>query len=572
MKKTFISSKKITFLAFLVFAVPLLLLLLLFDFYTIQKQTFQSTSAFSALLIPYRNAMENALGNSEEFLADTISNDINLQAMYYAKTKTDTHLAAMNIVPTCRAILKAEPLIGEFALYSGKYDYYYPVYNYNYPLEDQQTIKRYVQASKNRGNRRGWTDVSLSDRIVLIRTLTFENIVCAAVVDPSLDSAIQNDQEANNQILFYMSKTGTLFTPSSGPLSLEKKTYSGGWQIVTANDKRHYLLVKAAIPNTDMLLVHASLYRTFWEQLDLLQMTMIAASIFMALLIPVCWSVLKRMLFQPMQKLTETMQNIEQTGFDACTPECSNIYEVRQFSHTFNLMIRQIRHLKIISYERKLEMQQAQLQYLQLQIRPHFFISCLKVLYGLAEQKQYHSIQDMILALSDYLRYTFKDITKLVPLSMELHSVQNYIGLQNFSTPHPPALSLDIAADTTDLPVPPLSLLTFVENALKHTKNVTGLTQIEIKSDILSSQEGNFLNLTVRDNGGGFTKEQLGTLNKDVPRLYTANHVGVSNVRQRLHLIYGDAATLAFTNGKDGGCVDLYIPILENNDSGSENQ
>jgi hypothetical protein len=48
-------------------------------------------------------------------------------------------------------------------------------------------------------------------------------------------------------------------------------------------------------------------------------------------------------------------------------------------------MMDQIKSLKIIAYEKTLAAQQAQLQYLQIQIRPHFFLNCLSALYGLAE-------------------------------------------------------------------------------------------------------------------------------------------------------------------------------------------
>lgn len=89
-----------------------------------------------------------------------------------------------------------------------------------------------------------------------------------------------------------------------------------------------------------------------------------------------------------------------------------------------------IRQLKITSYEKELEAKHAKLQYLQLQIRPHFYLNCLKNLYALAETKQYHSIQNTILALSGYLRFIFRDNMKRIPLSQELRSIRDYMQLR----------------------------------------------------------------------------------------------------------------------------------------------
>ena len=72
-------------------------------------------------------------------------------------------------------------------------------------------------------------------------------------------------------------------------------------------------------------------------------------------------------------------------------------------------MLDTISQQKINSYEQELEIQRTQMQCLQLQIRPHFFLNCLSKIYSLAGEKQFSPIQELSLDLSAYFRNIFKD-------------------------------------------------------------------------------------------------------------------------------------------------------------------
>ena len=66
-----------------------------------------------------------------------------------------------------------------------------------------------------------------------------------------------------------------------------------------------------------------------------------------------------------------------------------------------------------MAYDRLLQVQKTKMQYYQIQIRPHFFLNCMKNLYAMAEGKKYEKIQEMILTLSSYLRAVLKDYSAL---------------------------------------------------------------------------------------------------------------------------------------------------------------
>ena len=248
-------------------------------------------------------------------------------------------------------------------------------------------------------------------------------------------------------------------------------------------------------------------------------------------------------------------------------PEDQPVAEFRAFSHTLNYMLRSIQKLQKESYEQKLDLQQAQLQYLYLQIRPHFYINCLKNIYSLAEQRQYKQIQEATLSLSDYFRYVFRDFNKMVTLSQELHFIKTYVALQRVNYARSVTLSMDIDARTSENEILPLSLLTFVENSIKHSQNTTDLS-IHICSHLLETPKGMRLNLTVSDNNGGFPPKELEILNhiSKYKSLYENYHVGISNIYYRMELTYHHEGMLFFYNQDNGSCVEITIPVEKENE------
>ena len=114
----------------------------------------------------------------------------------------------------------------------------------------------------------------------------------------------------------------------------------------------------------------------------------------------------------------------------------------------------EIHNLKIRTYENKLIIQKSQLQYFQIQLKPHFYLNCLKTLYGMIQQNKGNDAQQMILYVSQYIRYTFRDNSSLVPLQTELNQVQNYYKLQKLNTRDSSELTISADPAVSKFPVP----------------------------------------------------------------------------------------------------------------------
>lgn len=236
--------------------------------------------------------------------------------------------------------------------------------------------------------------------------------------------------------------------------------------------------------------------------------------------------------------------------------------EFKQVNDTFNNMIDQITKLKIDSYERQLAAERSEMAALKMQIRPHFVLNCLKNVYALAQTGRTGEIQSLILLLSRHLRYVLSYSEDTVPLEREVELCQNYIELSSVGQEHPAACSVEVNSCLDTLPVPPVSLLTLVENSVKHGAREGSILKISITARRLEMEEGALANITVSDNGPGFTPQQLEELNKAMPREENGRHVGLANALRRFQLLYGDGLAVAFASGREGGAkIELFLPL-----------
>lgn len=224
--------------------------------------------------------------------------------------------------------------------------------------------------------------------------------------------------------------------------------------------------------------------------------------------------------------------------------------ELNEATEIFDSLIQQMEVLKIDMYEERIARTRTELDYFQLQIKPHFFVNCFSIIFGMAQSQKYEAIQELCLKLSSYVRHLFVNSFDLVPLEDELTHIREYLEIQNirFKT----AIQLDLSADDpVNYRIPPLILLTLVENSVKHNKFQENL---RIAISACDDGCGNVV-LSVSDNGIGAGPETLAALNNRVFEASREEQVGIKNILRRLELIYGESFSIEFSNlpGTEGG-------------------
>lgn len=270
--------------------------------------------------------------------------------------------------------------------------------------------------------------------------------------------------------------------------------------------------------------------------------------------------------FKPLAELVETMKKIEADDLQCRTGRYSS-KEFAQVNDTFNRMINTITNLKIESYERKLAAREAELAAekaeltsLRMQIQPHFYLNCLKNIYGLAQMGSFQEIQDEILLLSKHLRYIFGLKSETVSLKEELKMCENYVQLQAIGRRNKSQCELDIPLELLELQVPPVSILSLVENAVKYGVVLDRELVITIKVSFLRMEDSKLADLKICDNGQGFPSEIIEQLNKGIQPTDSGEHIGIWNVIQRFHILYGKRFAINFWN-HNGANIELMIQL-----------
>ncbi len=264
---------------------------------------------------------------------------------------------------------------------------------------------------------------------------------------------------------------------------------------------------------------------------------------------------IRRVLFNPMKKLISAMVKVSQGDLDIRLTEDSS-YEFNFLYSSFNNMIERVQTLKMNIYEEEIQVQKAELKHLQSQIKPHFFLNSLNIVYNLAVLKDFDSIKQMILYLGNYLRFTLKNEDKLVPLEEELNHIENYLKIQKLRFVDRFSYNIKTEEEYSLFLIPPLTIQPFVENSIIHGYNrKVDMFKVEITINI---KKDNIV-ISIADNGKGFSPVKLLELQGKNFNNNDGEHIGIWNVYRRLNINYGQGVDLKFHNRDSGGSVVTII-------------
>jgi len=188
---------------------------------------------------------------------------------------------------------------------------------------------------------------------------------------------------------------------------------------------------------------------------------------------------------------------------------------------------------------------EAHLQALQAQIEPHFLFNTLaniKLLYETESSRAKPLIHD----LAAYLRTALPQMRDMrSTLARELELAQAYLSILKVRMGERLNVLIDVPADLREATLPPMMLLTLVENAIKH-----GLGSLPQGGTITirAAHSAERLRVSVIDDGIGF------------PKGFGAG-VGLANTRARLTALYGDEGRLTLDANPHGGVIaEIELP------------
>lgn len=271
-------------------------------------------------------------------------------------------------------------------------------------------------------------------------------------------------------------------------------------------------------------------------------------------------------ILEPLEKFGQKLEELEKEQ-SLNDDGSNNLLELESVSGKFKELLRKIQGLKIAIYEKELAEQKAELEYTQEQIKPHFFLNCLSLIHGIADKNHEGEIVEITTVLSDYMRYIFQDSKKQRDVEEELEHIEAYIRIQKLRYGEE-AFSFEATmdGDIGEWKVPSLLLQTLVENSVVHGVSLDRKSEISLYLTNETYEDGEYLYICISDTGNGFSKEALDAIEHDTPIIYHGrHHVGISNIKRRLALMYGERASITCSNMDEnyGAVVEVRFPKTE---------
>lgn len=352
--------------------------------------------------------------------------------------------------------------------------------------------------------------------------------------------------------------------------------------------------------------VHADVYSAAAEQE--IRQSLILLLLFVVLFVAARYIyVTNRSVLRPLENFQIALKNVSAED-SILHMESPPLRELEPADQQLKNLVSQLQKMRISVYEEELERKKFEITFLQHQIRPHFYLNCLATIDSMAQLGEIEELRKMVLFTSQYIRYLFQVDSNLVRLSYELTHIEAYLDIQNLRMEENFEVEVKAAPEAMEACIPPLFLISFVENSVKHASVSAGE---KLKISIHCRREKERLVVDIEDSGQGFPpeflREQEGELplaegkggeplvaeRKEEPpvakrreegaaigekreegsqikeAVLKRTHIGIANSRKRLALLYGRSYRLVLLNlpaPAHGAVVHVEIPFEQSSE------
>lgn len=294
------------------------------------------------------------------------------------------------------------------------------------------------------------------------------------------------------------------------------------------------------------------------ETATLLLVNIIIDAIVILIAVITIWRIIRR-ITSPIDRLCRNMKEVGQGNFEKRELIDTND-EIGMLSRSYNEMVSNLESLIEHVYIMEISNRQAELEFLKMQINPHFLYNTLDTISWMARIEQKENIADVTIALASLLRNSIKQENR-IPISIELENIRNYLLIQKYRFGEKLEWKLLIEPQCEEFYMPGFILQPLVENAIIHglePKKEKGKLMLSIK------QEDGVVKFTVADNGVGMSEELMQQLSEDMCDKSTRSCIGLKNADRRLRLHYGDDSTLHVESDCEIGTrISFYIPVSQ---------
>ena len=486
----------------------------------------------------YADSVNEKLHSVERFMYSTITHNESLEKLNHVQTFLEYQENLKKVQTSFTEFEYQNETHMTFLLETDSTDYFINVSNLYIPYEDYLLLKSNLKSLRSDISDRKWKNVTTKNSEYLVKSVHYEGKIIYAVI-------------SSEDILKPLRK---LNIGNNGKLSLKEPNNipSENYLIHAQNEKTH-------LPFDIYVLVD---YAEVFRNITLLEVFLSAVPIIITILSIIIILYIRQWMIKPITRLTE---RLSQLG-DSIPPSeffiSEGILEIDKANDKLNKVIFDMQELKIREYHSQLELKKIELNYLKNQIRPHFYLNMLSMIHSMLQTKNYKEIEELTILTSNYLRHLFMANQDFSELKDEVQHIKDYLEIQRIRYGNSIYFSLDYNSDLQNTLVPSLLLQTFIENTIKHGFSFQDLFTILLSIKKVKTENSDYIQICIEDNGPGFSEEILSKLNQKQSLITEdGHHIGITNTIERLNLLYPNDYTITFENNEEGGAkILLLIP------------
>lgn len=255
-----------------------------------------------------------------------------------------------------------------------------------------------------------------------------------------------------------------------------------------------------------------------------------------------------------MRKLRQTTE-IDQNAYVVVDTQD----EFRKLADVYNEMLARIEKLIQQVYKQEILAKDSQIESLQAQINPHFLYNTLDCINSLADLGKMQEVKKTVISLGNIMRMSIKG-DAFLKIEEELEYVNQYLYIQKMRFQEKILYLVEIPETLYQYYIPKLTIQPLLENAMIHgVSGMQGTGMIVV----LGGEEEDGIYITVKDNGVGIPETVIRQLDQIQDVLDQKKHIGIFNIQQRIHLLYGSTYGLSVERLQPSGTsVTVRLPKI----------
>lgn len=508
------------------------------------------------------NSLSNAVNDLNE-IALNINDIVNLKS----NNESVRYFAAMRLTDILSERIAISRTTDSLAIYNPEYDTLLMSSSNRVSAKEKiyaSDIVRTVLVNQKYSLNDLWSPIKIEKEVFFFKAYRFTETVIISFIKADTLMSLANIRDFSTEEQIVLTDNDGNPLEDAGNTRFSDITYPLENEHEIANKLAgQYLMVSTNLESSHARLSTIIKEKSVFLGLGYIQWIIAILGIISLFLMPYIIYYLNNEIIKPVKRLVVGTRQVEQGNLDYRVEGNNSSLEFQTLSNSFNSMIKEIRTLKIEAYEEKIELQKAELKYLQMQIRPHFFLNALTTVHSLTYKDKNEDIREFIDALSNHLRYMFRGGMQKVSINEEIEYIKNYFYMQEIKFPNSIFYVFDVEPSVEQQRIPQFIIHTFVENSFKHAMTLEEPLSIFIKIKKYAFEEKDAVKIVIEDSGEGFPEEVIYKVNNsDSTNTSDGYRIGISNVKRTLALLYGNDNLLKLSNVESmGGRVEIIIPI-----------